>query len=165
VLVVAGGLGLAPLRPLLLEVLRDRDDHGRVMLIAGARHPQDLLYRTELERWAAEPGLEVELTVDRATPGWEGAVGFVTEPLARLPLDPARTVTYLCGPEPMMRFSAHLLAARGIPPARIQLSLERTMLCGVGLCGHCQLGPVLLCRDGPVLDYARAGGLMEIREL
>jgi NAD(P)H-flavin reductase len=107
----------------------------------------------------------VELTVDRPAAGWDGPVGFVTEPLARLLLDPERTTAFLCGPEPMMRFSAQVLLRKGIPPDDIRLSLERNMQCGIGLCGHCQLGPILVCRDGPVVSYALAEPLLTIREL
>jgi NAD(P)H-flavin reductase len=109
--------------------------------------------------------VQVELTVDRPAAGWTGQVGFVTEPLARIALDPARTIALLCGPEPMMRFGAAVLERRGVAPARIRVSLERDMKCGIGVCGHCQLGPLLLCRDGPVVDYPTALPLLAVREL
>ena len=163
--VVAGGLGLAPLRPVVLAALADRIRYRRVTLIVGARTAADFLFRHQLDGWAARPDLDVRLTVDRATDGWTGPVGFVTEPLARLDLDPARTVAFLCGPEPMMRFSAGVLLRRGVPAEAIRLSLERTMLCGVALCGHCQLGPLLVCRDGPVVAHARVADLLTVREL
>jgi len=162
---VAGGVGLAPLRPVLLAAAARRAAYGRVVLIAGARRPEEFLYRDQLAAWSDTESLRVELTVDRPADGWTGQVGFVTEPLRRLPLDPDRTAAFLCGPEPMMRFSAQILIAHGVPAERVMVSLERNMKCGVGLCGHCQLGPVLLCRDGPVLDYARARPLMDTLEL
>jgi NAD(P)H-flavin reductase len=163
--IVAGGVGLAPLRPVVLGALAQLESYGRVTLVAGARSPAELLFREELAWWAEVPGLDVEVTVDRAEPGWEGPVGFVTEPLARLELDPARTIAFVCGPEPMMRFSASTLLHKGMPARDIKISLERDMKCGVGLCGHCQLGPLLVCRDGPVVDYERAGPLLAVKEL
>ena len=107
----------------------------------------------------------MELAIDQPAVGWHGQVGFVTEPLARLPVDPARSTAFLCGPEPMMRFSAQVLLRKGIPADDIRISLERDMKCGIGLCGHCQLGPILVCRDGPVVSYALAGPWLTIREL
>jgi NAD(P)H-flavin reductase len=165
VVIVAGGVGLAPLRPVMLGVLAERGRYRRVVLVAGARTPAEFLFRGELDAWSGRSDVEVELTVDRPAAGWDGSVGFVTEPLARLSLDPERTTAFLCGPEPMMRFSAPVLMRKGIPRDDIRLSLERNMQCGIGLCGHCQLGPILVCRDGPVVSYARAEPLLTIREL
>jgi NAD(P)H-flavin reductase len=164
-LIVAGGVGLAPLRPVVLGALRRRARYGRVTLIAGARSPGEFLFRAQLAEWAARPYLDVELTVDSPAAGWEGPVGFVTEPLGRLEVDPATTIAFVCGPEPMMRFSANVLLDKGVPADRIRVSLERNMQCGIGVCGHCQLGPLLVCRDGPVIDYATAGPLLAVREL
>ena len=163
--IVAGGVGLAPLRPLVLDVLRYRRRYGRVVLIVGARTPAEFLFRAELGGWAARADLEVGLTIDQPAAGWDGGVGLVTEPLARLVLDPDHTMAFLCGPEPMMRFCARILLDRGVPARDIRVSLERNMQCGAGLCGHCQLGPLLVCRDGPVVDYAVAGPLLTVREL
>ncbi|WP_405067637.1 FAD/NAD(P)-binding protein [Kribbella sp. NBC_01510] len=163
--VVAGGIGLAPLRPLLLEALAERPAYRKIVLVAGARTPDEFLFRAELDRWAARDDLDVELTVDRPAPGWDGAVGFVTEPMSRLRIDPDRTVAFLCGPEPMMRFGARVLIAGRLPAGRIRVSLERSMKCGVALCGHCQLGPLLICRDGPVVDYATVEPLLAVPQL
>lgn len=163
--IVAGGVGLAPLRPVVLGALAGRGSYRRVCLIAGARRPAEFLFRGETEAWSGQADIEVELTVDQPAVGWAGQVGFVTEPLARLAVDPARTTAFLCGPEPMMRFAAQVLLRKGIQASDIQLSLERDMKCGIGLCGHCQLGPILVCRDGPVVSYALAGPLLTIREL
>lgn len=165
VVVVAGGLGLAPLRPVVLSVLGERDRFGRATLVAGARGPQEFLFRAELAAWQERDDLDVELTVDVPDQRWTGPVGFVTESLARVRLDPARTVVFLCGPEPMMRFSAAVLLRKGVPPERIRLSLERNMKCGIALCGHCQLGPLIVCRDGPVVTYDVAAPLLTVREL
>ena len=163
--IVAGGVGLAPLRPVLLGALADRRSYRSVRLIAGARTPAEFLFRGELEAWSGRADLDVELTIDQPAAGWSGQVGFVTEPLARLAVDPARTTAFLCGPELMMRFSAQVLLRKGIPADDIRISLERDMKCGIGLCGHCQLGPILVCRDGPVVSYALAGSLLTVRQL
>jgi NAD(P)H-flavin reductase len=164
--IAAGGVGLAPLRPVLLAALADRGRYGRVVLVAGARTPEEFLFRGELEALAVqENGCEIELTIDQPATGWDGTVGFVTEPLARLSLDPANTTAFVCGPEPMMRFSAQVLLGKGMAAGDIRVSLERNMQCGIGLCGHCQLGPLLLCRDGPVAGYDVAGPLLAVREL
>jgi len=165
IVIVAGGVGLAPLRPVVLGVLAERGRYRAVRLMSGARTPAEFLFRSELEAWSGRSDIGVELTVDRPAAGWDGPVGFVTEPLARLSLDPERTTAFLCGPEPMMRFSAHVLLRKGIPAGDIRLSLERNMQCGIGWCGHCQLGPLLLCRDGPVVGYDVAGPLLGVKEL
>jgi NAD(P)H-flavin reductase len=162
---VAGGIGLAPLRPVLLGALANRPSYGRITLVLGARRPAELLYRHQVRSWAARADLAVMSTVDHPTPGYRGRVGLVTAPLAEVDVDPARTVAFLCGPEVMMRFAAEALLRRGVPAGRIRLSLERNMKCGIGLCGHCQLGPLLVCRDGPVVDYAEAGPLLSVKEL
>jgi NAD(P)H-flavin reductase len=164
-ILVAGGIGLAPLRPPLLHALRHRRRFGRVVVVAGAKTPTELLFTDELAAWADRSDVELVVTVDRATAGWNGRVGLVTKPLAELALTPRRTAALLCGPEPMMRFSAKVLLDRGVSPERIQVSLERNMKCGIGLCGHCQLGPLLLCRDGPVVPYPLAAPLLDVREL
>lgn len=164
VVIVAGGIGLAPLRPVVHAVLAGRSGFGEVVLLVGARTPADLLYPGELRRWGAGD-VQVGVTVDQPADGWTGHVGVVPAllPLARF--DPARSVAFICGPEVMIRFTAQALLDRGMPAARLRVSLERNMRCGVGWCGHCQLGPLLLCRDGPVVGYDRAEPLMNVREL
>jgi NAD(P)H-flavin reductase len=162
---VAGGIGLAPLRPALFHALAHRRRFGRLVLIAGARTPAELLFTDELDALTARDDIEFTVTVDRPADGWPGRVGLVTVPLAELALSPRRTAAMLCGPEPMMRFSAKVLLDKGVRAERIQVSLERNMKCGVGLCGHCQLGPLLVCRDGPVVPYSVAAPLFEVREL
>ena len=164
VVIVAGGIGLAPLRPVVLTALADRSRYGRVVLLVGARTPGDLLYADELERWR-RGGVEVAVTVDRADSSWSGMVGLVTALIEPAGLAPGNSVAFVCGPDVMMRFTADALASRGIPVSQIRVSLERNMRCGVGWCGHCQLGPLLLCRDGPVVGYDRAAALMRTREL
>ncbi len=163
-LVVAGGIGLAPLRGALLAALGERDRYRRVVVLVGARSPEELVFGHELKQWRRD-GAEVEVTVDRATVGWTGHVGVVTQLLPRADVDPARTTALVCGPEVMMRLTARDLLALGMPATQVRVSLERNMRCGVAECGHCQLGPLLLCRDGPVVSYAAAAPLMAIREL
>jgi NAD(P)H-flavin reductase len=154
VLVVAGGLGIAPLRMAIRELLAGRGRFGRPILVYGARQPADLLYRVELEEWAQQ-GLEVVVTVDHADPDWRGQVGVVPQAMSRLRLRPERTLMMTCGPEIMMRFAIAEARADGVADRDIYLSLERNMQCAVGLCGHCQLGPEFVCKDGPVLSYPR----------
>ncbi|GAA4792944.1 MULTISPECIES: FAD/NAD(P)-binding protein [Streptomyces] len=168
VLVIAGGIGLAPLRPLVQALLRDRSPGrpgGRLGVLVGARSPGELPFADDVEAWSARPGTHVAVTVDRPGPRWTGEVGVVTALLERAPFTPARTAAFVCGPEAMMRAAARDLAHRGVAEDRVQVSLERTMHCGTGHCGHCQLGPLLVCRDGPVADYDRAGPLLTYREL
>ncbi len=164
VVIVAGGIGIAPLRPVIHAVVADRSRYGRLVLLIGARTPADLLYTEELRRWGDE-GVEVGVTVDRPDAGWTGHVGVVTSLLPSARVDPASSIAFVCGPEVMMRFTARALVAQGIPAERVRVSLERNMRCGVGWCGHCQLGPMLVCRDGPVVEWARAEPLMSVREL
>ncbi|MFG2310872.1 FAD/NAD(P)-binding protein [Streptomyces sp. NPDC048566] len=163
VLVVAGGIGLAPLRPAVHEILARPDAYASLTVLAGARTPSDIAFREETESWRARA--HVEVTVDRHQPGWRGPVGLVTTLLDHLELRGDRTCAFICGPEVMMRQTARDLVARGLQPHRIQVSLERTMRCGTGHCGHCQLGPLLLCRDGPVVGYDRVASLLQVREL
>jgi len=165
VVVVAGGIGLAPLRPAVLHVLRHRERYGRVVLLYGARTPEDLLYVRQLETWRRRLDVDVMVSVDRAHPRWRGNVGVVTTLLARAPFDPASAVAMVCGPEVMMRFVAAGLEERGVPREQVWLSLERNMQCGCGLCGHCQLGPIVVCRDGPVFRHDRVARWMAVREL
>jgi len=164
VVVVAGGLGLAPLRPVILELLARRDRYGRIVLLYGDRSPDRLLYADELERWR-ERGLDATLTVDSPDPEWKGRVGVVPALVGEASFDPARAAALLCGPEVMMRFTAAALAEAGVPGDRVWASMERNMQCGIGLCGHCQFGPLLLCRDGPVCRWDALESWIGIREL
>jgi NAD(P)H-flavin reductase len=153
VVIVAGGIGLAPLRPVLLQLLTRRNIYGRIILLYGARTPQDLLYSGELERWRGRFDLEVTVTVDRATAAWHGHVGVVTTFIAKASFDPFSTVAMICGPEVMMRFTVLELQKRGVSTENIFVSMERNMKCAIGFCGHCQLGPTFICKNGPVFRY------------
>lgn len=163
--VVAGGIGLAPLRPGLEHVAARRERFGRVALVYGARTPADLLYRADLDRWALTHDIEVIVTVDRAAGTWHGRIGVVTSFLRGVAFDPTRTSAWLCGPELMMRYAAAALEERAVPPNRIHVSLERNMKCAIGHCGHCQLGPDFLCREGPVLPWSHVSRRIAIPEL
>ncbi|MEO3811569.1 FAD/NAD(P)-binding protein [Sphaerisporangium sp. B11E5] len=164
VVVAAGGLGLAPLRGVVQELLRRPSRYGRVSVIAGTRTPATLMYPRELARWR-EHGLDVRVTVDHPDPAWRGPVGLVTRLIDKIVFEPRRTFAFVCGPEIMMRAVAAELVRRGVRRDRVEVSLERNMKCGVGRCGHCQLGPLLLCLDGPVVNYERVAWMLEVREL
>jgi NAD(P)H-flavin reductase len=150
--IAAGGLGLAPLRPAIYEAVRHRDQYRRVTLLYGARTPSDLLYTGEYDAWRAA-GLDVRTTVDLGDDRWTGRIGVVTTLLDSLDLDVAETRLFTCGPEIMMRFAIYAALARKVKQEQIFLSLERNMNCAVGLCGHCQFGPTFVCKDGPVFRY------------
>lgn len=165
VAIVAGGLGLAPLRPLLYRLFATRDQYRRVRLFYGARTPDSMIFRRELAAWPRRHDIEVQCTVDHAPDTWEGHVGVVTTLLTRAGLDAPRTKAFVCGPEVMMRFAAMALRACGLEERSIHVSLERNMKCAVAWCGRCQLGPLMLCRDGPVFRYDRVSHQLAVREL
>jgi anaerobic sulfite reductase subunit B len=162
--VIGGGIGLAPVRSVVRSVLAERDRFGHVAVLVGARSPDLLLYRRELEEWQRGGEIEVLVTVDSALSGWTGRVGVVTGLIEQAGFEPARTTAMVCGPEVMMRFCARALVARGVPAERVRVSLERNMMCAVAQCGHCQIGPAFVCRDGPVFDWATAAPMLEVRQ-
>lgn len=165
ILVIAGGLGLAPVRPIIYHILNNRDRYGQVSLLYGTRGPTDILFREQLGQLRARFDLQVEVTVDHAAPGWNGDVGVATELIGRAAFEPSNTTAFVCGPEIMMRFAARGLTDAGVDAEDIYLSMERNMHCAIGLCGHCQLGPVFVCKDGPVFDWKLLQPLMAIQEL
>ena len=163
---VAGGIGLAPLRPVVHAVHRRRSAFGRLSILYGARTPGELLFSRELERWAKSQDTSVQVTVDRVGEhDWKGPVGTVARLLARVPLDPPRTGVFVCGPEVMLEPCARQLELRGLASDRMYVSLERNMHCAIRACGHCQLGPRFVCRDGPVLPFSAAADLLRVAEL
>jgi NAD(P)H-flavin reductase len=155
VVVIAGGIGLAPLRPLVHHLLGRRRSHGALALLCGARSPDELVFRRDLQRWQNRADIQVAVTVDAAYDGWSGHVGVVTRLIGRLNVYAPEALAMVCGPEIMMRFAVWELLQRGFDPRNIYLSLERHMQCGSGVCGHCQFGPEFVCRDGPVFAYPR----------
>ncbi len=162
--VVAGGIGLAPLRPVLRHLAANRDRFGAAVLLYGAREPDAILYEAELERWR-EQGIDVEISVDSAPADWPGNVGLVTKLIPGAGFDGGRATAMICGPEVMMRFVAAALGERAVEADRIHVSLERNMKCAVGHCGHCQLAGEFVCKDGPVFPYERVKPLLGVREL
>ena len=165
VVFVAGGLGLAPLRGAILGVLGRRDEYGRVIILYGARTPADMIFKDDLARWRGRFDCTVEAIVDRADRSWRGKVGVVTRLIQEASLDEETTTAMICGPEVMMRFCARELVRRGVGPSNVYVSMERSMKCGVALCGHCQWGPGFVCKDGPVYTFAEAERLLAIREV
>ena len=162
--IVAGGIGLAPLRSVITQVMSQRDRFGNVEVVIGTRTPEELAFREEVEVWRARDDLSVHVTVDRATPGWHGTVGVVTTVLPRIHCDPD-AIALICGPEVMMRFTALALMERGLPASRVRVSMERNMQCAIAQCGHCQLGAVFVCADGPVMTWERVEPLLAVRQL
>jgi NAD(P)H-flavin reductase len=165
VVIVAGGLGLAPLRPVLYQLFAERERYGKITLLFGARSPSDILFRQEIESWRHRLDVGIEVTVDHAEDGWHGHVGVVTTLIRRADFDPLRTVAMVCGPEVMMRFAIAALGEAGVADEAVYLSMERNMKCAIAFCGHCQFGTVFVCRDGPVFRYDRVRGLLRIKEI
>ncbi|WP_024326734.1 FAD/NAD(P)-binding protein [Thioalkalivibrio sp. AKL19] len=162
---VAGGIGLAPLRPVIHAALQRRSEFGRVVVCYGARSPGDMIFRDELDAWAERDDVDLRITVDRGTAAWRGDVGVVTQLVDRGGFDRRNTLALTCGPEVMMRFTASALERRGLKPEDIYVSMERNMRCAVGFCGHCQIGAHFVCRDGPVFPYPVMEPAFRVREL
>lgn len=165
VLLIAGGIGIAPLRPVLYRILSDRDQYGKVIFLYGERTPGDLIYRRQMEQWRGRFDLDIDVTVDSAREGWCGNVGVVTTLIPRIGIDPQNTFAMLCGPEIMMYYAIQELKKKGLEDDHIYISMERNMRCGVGFCGHCQLGPTLVCKDGPVFLFSEIKHLFWKREM
>jgi NAD(P)H-flavin reductase len=165
VVLVTGGLGLAPVRPLIYWIAKRRERFGKVWLIHGSRSPDSLLYEREYDAWRSNR-IDVQTTVDRGSGDWKGDVGPVTTTLDRLPLaNPSSTVLVTCGPEPMMKYVALGAERLGIENDRLWISLERNMQCAVGMCGHCLFGPAFVCKDGPVFRYDRIRPYLQVEGL
>lgn len=165
VVVMAGGLGLAPLRPSIYHLLANRDRFGKVVLLYGTRSPDEILYRRQLETWRKRLDVQLEVTVDHAGSDWRGHVGVVTRLVPLLSIDTHNATALVCGPEIMMRFGASALCELGLPESSVWLSLERNMKCAVGLCGHCQFSGLFACKDGPVVRYDQVRRLMALKEI
>ena len=167
-LIVAGGLGMAPLRSAVYTAMRNRGSFRRLVVLVGARSPDQVLYPDEMAQWSDPAGphlMEFHQTVDVPDDDWHHDVGVVTTLFPKADIDPLVTTVFTCGPEIMMRFAVRDLLALGVPQKRIWLSMERNMQCAVKFCGHCQLGPYFVCEDGPVFRYDEIGELMEVDEL
>lgn len=164
-IIVAGGIGLAPVRPSIYTVLANRDSYGSVSIVYGSRTPDDLLYLDEVREWKSRFDVNVQITVDRGDRAWMGDVGVVTPLLNRLSFDANHAMAILCGPEIMMRVVAKDLAQRGMPTSDVYVSLERNVKCGIGYCGHCQIGASFICKDGPVVPYDEVADRLGMEEL
>ncbi|MFI0980944.1 FAD/NAD(P)-binding protein [Streptomyces sp. NPDC021093] len=160
--VLAGGIGLAPLRPLVRDAVADPEPYGRLNVLVGARTPAGLMAKVETGQWSTA---YTGVTVDRPDARWTGQIGVVTKLLDRARFDPHHATAFVCGPEPMIRAAARSLVQRGLAPGSVRVSLDRTMHCATGHCGHCRLGPLLLCRAGPVVGWDLVEPPLRAREL
>jgi NAD(P)H-flavin reductase len=165
ILIIAGGLGLAPLRPAIYHVLANSERFGRIAVLYGSRGPAEILFRDELAAWRGRLDLAVEVTVDHADPSWHGRVGVVPGLIDKMAFEPKNTVALVCGPEVMIRFTVAALRAAGVADDHVHVSMERNMKCAIGLCGHCQFGPDFICKDGAVLRYDRIAARLSVREI
>ncbi len=165
VLLIAGGIGMAPLRPVIMDVLANRENYKELTILSGSRDPEGILFADELLTWKKQPGVDSKVTVDHADSRWNGNVGVVTTLVNRTVKDPKDTIAFVCGPEIMMRYAVTELQKNGLGKDQIYLSLERNMKCAIGLCGHCQFGSEFICRDGPVFRYDRIEFWLNQREL
>jgi len=165
VVLVAGGIGLAPLKPVVHHILTNRGRYGKVVLLYGTRTPNDILFRKELKKWRSRLDMETHITVDRAMGSWHGNVGVVTTLIGKAPFDRTACTAMVCGPEIMMRYTVLAMQKRGVKDDAIYLSMERNMKCGLGFCGHCQMGSLFICKDGPVFTYSELAGIFTKREL
>jgi NAD(P)H-flavin reductase len=165
VVIVAGGIGLAPLRPAIYQLLAQRDQFGKIIILYGTRTPKDILFQRELEHWRGRFDLNVQVTVDASLKGWAGHVGVVPRLISKINFDPLHTSAFICGPEVMMRFTIPELTKRGLRESNIHVSMERNMKCAIGFCGHCQYGPTFICKDGPVFRFDRIQPLFGKKEL
>ena len=165
VVLVCGGIGLAPLRPVIYRVLNHPTRYGKLIVLYGARTRKDILFEKELGNWRSHFDSQIEVTLDRGSEGWRGNVGVVTELIPRAHVDPEESVAMICGPEIMMRFAYQALAARGLSDEMTYASMERNMKCGIGLCGHCQARGDFMCKTGPVFKFSEVASLISTREL
>ncbi len=165
VLIIAGGVGLCPLRPLIESIMADREAFGEVNVLYGTRDPNSLIYHRDIISWQSDPSINFQVTVDHARSSWRGNVGVVTYLIEKAKFTPENTTAYLCGPEVMMRFGVYACLDEMIPEEHIYLSMERNMKCAIGFCGHCQYGPHFLCKDGAVLPYLKVKPYFKIDEI
>ncbi len=153
VLVVGGGVGLAPLRSLLYSLFNDIDNYKKIDIRYGAKAPEDIVYKEEIKAWDKKKNTFLTMTVDNGTSSWKGHVGLVTTILEKLDINLKNAVAVVCGPPIMMKFVTFKLLEKGVLPQNLYLSMEKNMSCGIGKCGHCRLGSYYACKDGPVFSY------------
>jgi NAD(P)H-flavin reductase len=165
VVIVAGGIGLAPLRPVIYWVLHNRDHYRRVVLLYGCRTPEDRVFAGELEQWDKGGSIQILVTVDNATGAWAGPVGVVTSLLRRIKVNAERTVVLVCGPKVLNHVAAWNFLQLHVPPENVYVSLERNMNCGFGRCGHCQYGAKFMCKDGPVFCFSEVADVFGKEEI
>ena len=165
IIIMAGGVGFAPLRPLIESIIKDRSSYNRVNVLYGTRSPDNILFHQDVISLQSNPDINFQVTVDHAFSNWYGHVGVVTTLIDSAVFDPENTIAYVCGPEVMMRFGIQALSSKGIADENIFLSMERNMKCAIGHCGHCQYGPLFVCKDGPVFNYSNIKSYLNIREL
>lgn len=165
ILIISGGIGIAPLRPVIMEVEKNRSKYGRMIILYGARTPRDLVFKREFERYKNIKDSELHVTVDRGEEEWVGAIGVVTTLIPKVEVDSKNTIAMVCGPEIMMKFTVKDLIKKRIPEDRIYISMERRMRCGIGQCGHCQIGPFFICRDGPVFQFSKIKKYFEVEQI
>lgn len=163
IVLVTGGLGCAPVVSVIHYVLRRRERYGKLVIIQGVRHAEDLIWREQYDRWNAQTNTQVLVAASEGTAAWPWHVGRVTDLFGLARYNPARAVAMMCGPEGMMRAAADSLLARGLPESQLYLSMERNMQCAVGRCGHCQFGGAFVCRDGPVFNWGKVKTLLAHR--
>ncbi len=165
VLIMAGGVGLCPLRPLIQSILKDRKQFGNINVLYGTRDPEGIIYHQDIISWQSDPEVNFYVTVDHSYSNWRGNVGVVTTLIEKAKFDPDNTVCYICGPEVMMRFGAYGSIDAGIPEQNVFISMERNMKCAIGFCGHCQFGPYFVCRDGAVFPFTSIKSYLKVDEL
>ncbi len=164
-ILVAGGIGLAPLRPVIYSVLNSRNKFGKVILLIGSKTPSEMVFRGELRDWDRSKLMEIHLTVDRGSKSWRGSLGVVTKFVPAISFEPENALAMICGPEVMMHFTIDALKKRGMQPEDIYVSMERNMKCAVGFCGHCQYGPHFICKNGPIFPYSEIEGIFREPEV
>lgn len=160
VLIITGGLGCAPSVSVINYIMNRREQFGKLMILQGVKHSNDLIYRSYYETWAALPNTEVLITADKTTSNWPWYSGLITELIKKITIVPEKTICLMCGPEPMFLTAIQLLIERGLSEQSIYMSIERNMECGIGHCGHCQLGGKFVCKDGPIFCYSDIKNLL-----
>jgi NAD(P)H-flavin reductase len=164
-ILIAGGIGLAPLRPVIYNVLTRRNDFKKVILLLGSRSPSEMIFKDEIKQWKKPGQIEAHITVDRGSASWQGSIGVVTRFIPRIAFDPDNAIAMICGPEIMMHFTIDALQKRQMSLDKIYVSMERNMKCAAGFCGHCQFGSHFICKNGPIFPYSEIRNIFRIPEV